>query len=502
MPLLEVADVGGDGDVLEHLPPGVAEQSVRDQCAERRLAVAEIDVGPAVVVEVTEVRAHRQCHAVEPYGVRHVAERPVVVVAVQSWHLGARLQPEVHRGEIAHVGDPVAGDVQILPPVVVVVPEPGREAVRRGHDTRLARHVGELPHLPARSRLRSPSVVLEQEVVATQDGNVQVLPPVIVEVAPGDPLHVAEVGVPQLDRPVCERAVPIVVVQLARIRVSLHRLVADEQVEPAVVVVVPPRAGLRRVEAQDSRLFGDVLECPIAVVAQERVRVPSPLLHPAAPQHEDVRITVIVVVGVDDVQAARLADQARRFGAVGERPIAVVAEVPHLVAHSHGREHDVEEAVAIEVIQDGPAGVSLDGQAQPGRDVVEPLDVVFGGEDLRRDAPLRRHLVRIFPQGHVGDVHEPAGAEVVRTGFENGGELSNRGARAARHGVQAGSLDRHQARVDAVVGDTVLLLAQTHETEAEEFMRIGRGGRFDGVVRIGVQERLTDGDRLLRSAGL
>src|SRR2546422_5929341 len=93
-------------------PPGVAEQSVRDQCAERRLAVAEIDVGPAVVVEVTEVRAHRQCHAVEPDGVRHVAERPVVVVAVQSGHLASRLHPPVHRGETAHVGGPVSGDVQ------------------------------------------------------------------------------------------------------------------------------------------------------------------------------------------------------------------------------------------------------------------------------------------------------------------------------------------------------------------------------------------------------
>src|SRR5438093_10338441 len=169
VPLLEVADVGGDGDVLEHLPPGVAEQSVRDQCAERRLAVAEIDVGPAVVVEVTEVRAHRQCHAVEPYGVRHVAERPVVVGAVQSWHLGARLQPEVHRGAIALHGAPAPGDVRLLPPVLVVVPEPGREAVRRGHDTRLARHVGELPHIPGRARLHYPSLVLNAEAVVTAE---------------------------------------------------------------------------------------------------------------------------------------------------------------------------------------------------------------------------------------------------------------------------------------------------------------------------------------------
>src|SRR5439155_23353482 len=60
VPLLEIADVGREGDVLEGFPLGVAEQPVRDQGTQGRLAVAEIDVGPAVVVEIAEVRSHRQ----------------------------------------------------------------------------------------------------------------------------------------------------------------------------------------------------------------------------------------------------------------------------------------------------------------------------------------------------------------------------------------------------------------------------------------------------------
>src|SRR2546427_12349194 len=58
--LLQISDVGGGRHVLEEPALGIAEQAVRNQRAQRRLAGADVDVEPAVVVEVAEVRAHRQ----------------------------------------------------------------------------------------------------------------------------------------------------------------------------------------------------------------------------------------------------------------------------------------------------------------------------------------------------------------------------------------------------------------------------------------------------------
>ena len=65
---------GRRGDVLEPPAADVAEQHVGHQVGVRRPAGPQVDVEEAVVVDVAEVRAHRQDDPVEPDLGRHVAE--------------------------------------------------------------------------------------------------------------------------------------------------------------------------------------------------------------------------------------------------------------------------------------------------------------------------------------------------------------------------------------------------------------------------------------------
>ena len=79
----------GGGHVLEALAPGVAEHAVGHERVEVGVAGAEVEVEPAVVVEVAEVEPMRH-HRVEPGLARHVGERAVAAVAVEAAALGAR----------------------------------------------------------------------------------------------------------------------------------------------------------------------------------------------------------------------------------------------------------------------------------------------------------------------------------------------------------------------------------------------------------------------------
>ncbi len=112
--------------------------------------------------------------------------------------------------------------------------------------------------------------VVEEQVVAAEDGHEEVGPAVVVVVPADDSLHEADDGDAGLRGDVAERPVAFVVVELARMLVARRRLVPHEEVEPAVSIVVEPGRGLGRGESQQARLAGHVREGAVAVVAEER----------------------------------------------------------------------------------------------------------------------------------------------------------------------------------------------------------------------------------------
>ncbi len=141
-------------------------------------------------------------------------------------------------------------------------------------------------------------------VVAVHDGDVEVGAAVEVEVAPGDAFDEAEVGEAAGGGDVGEGAVVVVVEELRGVFVAGAGLVADEDVEPAVVVEVGHGGGVGGVGGEQAGCFGDVVEGAVAVVAQEGEGVAALLAPPASAEDEDVGVAVVVVVGEDEVEAA------------------------------------------------------------------------------------------------------------------------------------------------------------------------------------------------------
>ena len=154
-------------------------------------------------------------------------------------------------------------------------------------------------------------------------------------------------------------------------------------------------------------------------------KVPSPRFRssdepqgrlPGAAEEQDVEVAVVVEVGAGDVQGVDLLVQARAGRAVLEGAVAAVDEERGPGFGVEGGREQVGPAVAVEVVEDAAAGLFGPRRAETGGggDVVEAAGVGLGAEAIERDAVLRRALARILTQRHVGDVQEPAHAQVVR----------------------------------------------------------------------------------------
>ena len=123
-----------------------------------------------------------------PASARHVAE-PAALVAVEARALAAGRPAELAPDDLGE-RRPGAGDEEVEPAVVVVVPEPAGEAVVRLGDAEPLGDVGE----------RAVAVVVVEPIGLAQVRDVQVGPAVVVVVAPGDALAEAVVARPRPTR--------------------------------------------------------------------------------------------------------------------------------------------------------------------------------------------------------------------------------------------------------------------------------------------------------------
>ena len=68
----------------------------------------------------------------------------------------------------------------------------------------------------------------------------------------------------------CKRPVAVVAIQFARMkRIGFGCFVADENVEPAVVVKVKPDRGLSGMKAKETGFLCDIVERAVTIIAQE-----------------------------------------------------------------------------------------------------------------------------------------------------------------------------------------------------------------------------------------
>ena len=485
--LLKVAGARGGGDVVEAKTAVVPKHPVRNQGGQVGVARGEVEVEPSVVVEVAKGAAHRVADAAHPHLCRHVGEGAVPQVAIHARRAALAGPMQVVVRHVPHVVDPVAACEQVFPSVVVEVEEPRCEAeVGLGDACRNA-DVGEDPAGSLGGRGWGwdgcGGVVAEEDVGSCPNGEVKVGVAVVVVVGAGHALDEELEGEADVRRALGEGAVAIVAKQLAGLGVVRVRgFVAHEKVQVAVEVEVQPTAGLGGPRAKDAGLLGHVREGAMALVAQQGARDATCLAQPCAARDPQVEPAIVVVVRRIHLQPAEQPDQARLRRTFHKRAVAVVVVEPKLPVQPPGRSHDVEQSVVVEVVACDPSGEVEEIQAGFGRHVGKAGHGVLGGERVRRDEPVLGDLVRVFAQGHVGDVEQPQGARVGGVFPEDLREDLDGAARSAANMVPRRLGKREQAGLGMRLADAILLLAESKERHRPRQAEVSQGPGRQGTT--------------------
>src|SRR5438445_8380528 len=135
----------GGGHVLKKLPFRIAIHAFGSERGKLRVARAEVEIQPSVIVQIAEIAAHGQKDMVQMRRGGHVGESAVVVVVIKFGLCALVRQAEIIGGDIPDVLNEVTGDKNVLPPVIVVVEEPGGKAVLGFGDSRAPAHFAEPP---------------------------------------------------------------------------------------------------------------------------------------------------------------------------------------------------------------------------------------------------------------------------------------------------------------------------------------------------------------------
>ena len=95
-----------------------------------------------------------------------------------------------------------------------------------------------------------------------------------------------------------------------------------------------------------------------------------------------------------------------------------------------------------------------------GRHLPEVTDIVVGGQDFGRNDPPGGDLGRVLPQGHVGQVEQPAKPQMPRVIRQELEQDSDGSPGAPLQAMPAGFPHRKKTGVFSVGGNAVLLLPQ------------------------------------------
>src|SRR5580704_4624105 len=356
---MELAGARGRRHVREELTFFVVQQDVGQHGSIAGIAGAEINIEITVVVDVAEVRAHGHEDAIETDFRGDIAKRAVAKIFVELERLRVRGEAEI--GTHGFVDrNVVAGHKQVGPTVIVVIEKPGGEALPRFLHSGLKRNIGK----------GSVVIVVIKRIVAVEIGDVEINIAVVIVIARNHAFGEGDAIDPGGMRDVFEGAVALVAIEMAG-----SILVAHEKIEIAVVINVGPNAGLRLQGQVKPAGCGHVGESAVAIVAQQRRTLGK---FPGATQDEDVETSVIVVIGLDKVQTAKLVGEAGLRSVIGESSVAVVMEIMHGGALAEIGGDNVEQAIASKVVDDEAARHGVQVDAGGGGDVNETADILGG----------------------------------------------------------------------------------------------------------------------------
>src|SRR5205823_1719683 len=101
----------------------------------------------------------------------------------------------------------------------------------------------------------------------------------------------------------------------------------NKKIQPSPIVKICPNRGLRGTKFKQPGSHGDVLKGAITIVPQQRHGMGAIFQQPCTAQDQEIGVTVVIVVAVQNLQAAGDPYQASLGGAIAERAVAVVMKV-------------------------------------------------------------------------------------------------------------------------------------------------------------------------------
>ena len=128
------------------------------------------------------------------------------------------------------------------------------------------------------------------------------------------------------------------------------------------------------------------------------------LLQPTTPEHQQIDVAIVVVVGRNQVQATQNARESRFGSPFDETSIAGVLVQPDRAGRVPGARGDINPTVPIEVLRDtAPAEIDL-VESQPGSNVGESWKLRLRTKNLRSHPKPLGHLVGKSTNCHGRDV--------------------------------------------------------------------------------------------------
>src|SRR5579883_864428 len=375
-------------------------------------------IGQAVVIQVHNAGAPADEPRLDaqPGAARHIQKHALAVVAVE------------HGQIVLEVG---LENVEVTVGVVVADAQPHARlqfAVLAQRDAAFETAFGE----------RAVAVVAEQQAGGKVAGHVEVAPAVAIEIGRGGGERVARLHRQDAGffADIGKGSVAVIAVQPAGIlrhsgRMAIdwhiaivaggvlsarghpglveHHVVRDEQVEPAVAVVIDPRAAAAVADArvQQAGAFGHIGEGAVAVVVEQQVLAPA--------GDEKIVEAVVIVIPDGDAGGPHGAAQAGFFGDIGERAVAMVAVEPDRRARRRvlpapaGEQNDILPAVVV-IIDEG------DAAAHRIHDVVVDLRAAI--DDRRAQAGGGSYVHELGIEGQPGGFAARHGTLVARTHSE------------------------------------------------------------------------------------
>ncbi len=389
----------------------------------REHAVGDVEVVPAVAVEVEGVGGPRPAAHLRSRGQGHVLEGAVApiaeervaahVAAVDVADLRRRVRLEAGlRGHALAGRRPHVARVDVQVPVVVEVHEGGAHARAVVLDAGLGGHVLEV------DLTVDPSLVVVEVLPAEVVRDQEVGPPVLVVIAPGGREAEPVVVLVEADRVRHVHEPPVAVVVKEHVRGAIERIVvrrrraglvlahadvvavgAEVDVQESVAVVVGHRRRGQRALQGPLELEGVRItrEVALAVVQEQQGA--------RAREEDEVLVAVVVDVHEERLGCAVEDGEARRLCHVLERAVPLVAEEAVGQALGLG-DVDVVPAVAVEVAH----GHAVMAHASRLEDRVEARGP---GVEARDELPAKRGIASEGGRRHLGEDGEGGAAATV-----------------------------------------------------------------------------------------